>query len=86
MSGNGEAPAPAPAAPRRIVLEFTDGPPPDVRIIPEGALATDFFLGAWYLDAVAHEVRANSVAAAPQIALARPGQLGHLAPGGLRRS
>ncbi len=85
MSGNGEAPAgPAPAA-RRIVLEFVDGPTPDCRIMPEGVLPTDVYLGAWLLDAWAHELRAQTVAAAPRLVVAGPGRLGHLAPGGRLR-
>lgn len=82
MSGNGE-PGPAP---RRIVVEFVDGPPPDCRILPDPTiLATDLYLAAWLMDALAREVRAATVAAAPRLEIGRPGMLGHLAPGGAPR-
>ncbi len=64
MTGNGHpahegAPAPEPAAPVSIVLTFSGL---EVTVKAEGVTPSQLYLAAWYLDAVAREVRAGTIA------------------------
>lgn len=64
MTGNGHPahdgkPAPEPAAPVRIILTLEGL---DISVQADGVLPSQLYLAAWYLEAIAREVRAGTVA------------------------
>jgi hypothetical protein len=83
VSGNGEAPAPAPI---RLVIEFPADGRCDVSIVPENVTPAHVYLGAWMLERYANEVRAATLAAGPRLVTAGPATLDHLGKGGGRRT